>query len=125
MTPFVRLLRAAHWRPGKSSPGERVDARRFVITGDRHWGASITYTDRGSPRDLANFRVHGWVSPLPRVGDVLLVPMQSGRWCECVFVSVEPCGNPRDMFFATCASLERYAELPARQDRPATQLVTA
>ena len=46
-------------------------------------------------------KVVGWKTPKPQVGDLLHALMESGKVGEFEFTTVEPCGDPQDMFFAT------------------------
>lgn len=62
---------------------------------DNHWGHAIDWFD------FNNNRVVGWLNPLPSVGDEFHSEMQSGKVARFRFVTVEPTGNPRDMFFST------------------------
>jgi len=111
------------WNRLRRKPREREDAQRFVMTGDRHWGGAIMFWPERCPTDLASFRVTGWTSPRPRVGDLLLVPMESGRWLECALVEVDLYRDPPDMWSATASSLERYSDETPTVERFSTQLV--
>ena len=59
------------------------------------WGNAINWMD------WEQRRIVGWKTPKPQIGDILHAQMQSGQVAEFEFVSVEPCRNPQDMFFAT------------------------
>lgn len=56
------------------------------------WGANVVVTDHNS--------AHGWLSPLPNAGSLILTNMASGKRAFYVVTSVRPCRNPSDMFFA-------------------------
>lgn len=73
------------------------DKRTYKAGGG--WGDSIVidkYAIDGKPFA----RVHGWKNPLPVKGDLLLIPMESGKTIVGRFIKIEPCGDPPDMFFA-------------------------
>jgi hypothetical protein len=92
-----------------SNPPPRLpDARVYVAHGDIMWGNSITHRTVG-PNELD---VTGWLSraPFPRVGDVLLVKMESGKWGWWLFSNVRPCGNPSDMFVGCAVGAFGYGE---------------
>ena len=67
------------------------------------WGNAIQFSTykKGS----AIQRVHGFKHRFPQPGDVLQVPMESGKPGYWRFTEIEPCGDPRDMFFATISIL--------------------
>ncbi len=61
----------------------------------RKWGHDCTWTKGGEKISVA-----GWCTPVPRVGDYLLLE-QGG--CKLYRVkSVKYPGDPRDMYFAEC-----------------------
>ena len=68
-------------------------SRLFNIGGG--WGNRIEWFSWGKRK------VNGWKTPMPVVGDILHSPMASSKIGVFKFISVEPCGNPSDMFFAT------------------------
>lgn len=72
---------------------ERRDARVYAVGGG--WGDAINWVS------VERLRVVGWKPRKPAVGDWLLAHMQSGSIGVFLFVRVEPCAAPRDMFFAT------------------------
>lgn len=86
MNIFKKLLRPAELKPRKG-------ARLFKIGGG--WGDRISFSEWPS------LRVNGHKTPKPVVGDVLTSAMESGKTLVFLFVSVEPCGDPPDMFFGT------------------------
>lgn len=49
--------------------------------------------------DHSTLHVCGWTQPRPRVGDFLTCEMTSGRMGRFVFVKVELCNDPHDMYF--------------------------
>lgn len=87
MNVFTRLFRKLR---GPRKP--RQDARVFD-TRTAVWGNNVEWTD------IASRHVVGWTEPLPQVGDVLKSPMASGKVGLFVFVKVDPCRDPDDMFF--------------------------
>ncbi len=85
---WERLLRK------RARPREGFRGHRF----GGHWGDRIAWTFPYS--SFHGFgRVCGWKRELPRVGDLLYVRMESGRLYALLFTEVEPCGDPKDMFF--------------------------
>jgi hypothetical protein len=77
----------------RPKPQPRKDASIFEIGGG--WGDAIHWQDTENPR------VVGWKTPMPREGDILVSPMESGKRGKFVFGKIEACGDPRDMFFAS------------------------
>ena len=73
----------------------------YTIGGD--WGDAIHWSDpeqfQQSITHETTFRVYGFKSSIPRVGDTLKGEFIKS-WMWFTFVSVEPCGDPPDMFFA-------------------------
>lgn len=63
------------------------------------------YGSRISWLDVERRRLSGHTTPHPSVGDELRAEMESGRVARFRFVAVEPCGDPRDMWFATVADI--------------------
>lgn len=86
------------------------DARTYVAHGDRVWGNSITFS---SITDTT-VSVSGWLSraPFPRVGDKLLIKMQSGMWEVYLFESVRRACDPNDMFTGSAARAMEYHDAP-------------
>lgn len=70
----------------------RDDARTYEIGGV--WGMSVQWFG-----DTPGTKVVGWMSRRPRIGDILLAPMQSGRIGKYVFTDVDYKLDPKDMFF--------------------------
>ena len=70
----------------------KKEGRIFDMTSGSGWG-NVVHFDRNG------IDVHGWLTPLPKKGDVILVRMKSGKVGKYIFTQVKPCGNPRDMFF--------------------------
>lgn len=70
------------------------------------WGDAIQWVryDTG--------RVAGWKLRKPLVDDLLAVPMQSGNEAVFRFVKVDPCLEPKDMFFGTVKLLGYSKDLP-------------
>ena len=67
------------------------------------WGNAINFSDFKAGEEKQ--KVYGCKHRFPVEGDVVQVPMQSGKKGYWLFVSIEPCGDPRDMFFATVEAL--------------------
>lgn len=67
------------------------------------WGHQIAW---GTNKDSRSWRggsivnITGFRARIPRVDDVVLSRMQSGKVGLFVFTEIEKCGNPYDMFFA-------------------------
>lgn len=57
------------------------------------WGNHIFFFD------FERRRISGHLTPLPEVGDEWHVTMKSGNTMRYEIFSVEPCRDPRDMFF--------------------------
>lgn len=70
------------------------------------WGDSISFFPEGQKG-----RVCGWKTPKPKRGDLLRVPMQSGRTAIFRFTNVDLTGDPADMFFADTEPVA-YEEKP-------------
>ena len=50
------------------------------------------------------------MTPLPQNGDEVVISMDSGKELVCRFYDVEPCGDPRDMFWAKIVALDYLPE---------------
>lgn len=72
-------------------PFVKENPREYHMGGG--WGDAINFTD------VEKGHVVGWKFYIPVVGDILYVPMKSGRTAKCVFTEVECCYDPSDMFF--------------------------
>lgn len=87
--------------PVQSHPNETLI---FTIGGG--WGDIISI-DEWPKKDNKNLAsIHGHKNPIPRIGDILRVPCESGKTMRCKFVAVRPCGDPADMFFADIEAIE-------------------
>lgn len=73
------------------------EQRTYKIGGG--WGDSIII-DKYAVDGKSFTKVHGWKNPLPIKGDLLLIPMKSGKTVIGKFIKIKPCGDPPDMFFA-------------------------
>lgn len=71
------------------------------------WGDAINISDWDKRR------VVGWKTPQPKKGDYLMADMKEGRKGLFRFIKVEPCNDPRDMFFATIQDVGYTDEQPA------------
>ena len=58
------------------------------------WGRKIHFLDDDDTR------IFGWRTPLPEVGDELRFMTVKRAIARFRITKMEPCGNPRDMFFA-------------------------
>lgn len=76
----------------------------YVMSEHRGWGNSIVWTN------WPELRVHGWLSRIPEVGDVLVADFKSGTKCEFQVTSVRTVGDPADMFFADVKFLKYLVE---------------
>lgn len=101
---MIKRLLAKLRRPAKvETVGVRVDARRFTLGGG--WGDAIQFTKDWDCHATDKISVVGWKTPKPRVGDLLFVPMQSGKNVVAVFIEIRSCGDPADMFFGEARAL--------------------
>lgn len=78
--------------------------RRWLITEHQGWGNHIQLSGRDE-RTMTWIWV-GWTTPHPEAGDVIVVPMRSGKTAEFPIAAVRPCGDPPDMWFADCLNAE-------------------
>ena len=68
--------------------------------GGSYWGNSIKLSN--SPATIISgtmLSVVGWKSSRPKPNDLLRMRMASGKVGLCIFVKVELCRDPADMFF--------------------------
>lgn len=91
MRNFLRTMR---WLFFGKKPAEVLKENPTVYTIGGGWGNSIQWSD------TSTWRVHGWKYRIPEVGDELRAPMTSGKTCRFVFLRVDHCWDPPDMFFA-------------------------
>jgi hypothetical protein len=70
------------------------------------WGDALTWDD------FREGRCHGFKRRIPKIGDLAVAKMESGRKLVCKFTKVEPCGDPVDMFFANVEMVD-YADTEA------------
>ncbi len=105
-------------RRSKPMPRPRADAVLYEVGGT--WGSRIEWTDNAAGESLR--RVVGWKSPIPTKGDVLICAMKSGKTGVWVFMGIEYCMDPSDMFFADVCPLGYVGEvgfdLPPRPRHP-------
>ena len=78
--------------------------KTYNMSDYRGWGNSISWTD------WPKLQVHGHLSSIPDIGDVLTCEFKSGNIGEFQFVKVDRCRDPQDMFFA---SVKYLGGLPA------------
>ncbi len=71
----------------------KKDLRLYEYGGG--WGDCIQFSG-----DYKGMRIVGWKSRVPKEGDLLKVPMQSGKSGIFRIVNVDRKMDPRDMFFA-------------------------
>lgn len=66
------------------------------------WGNRIDFVTQPAVIDHIGHKIRfvGWKDRIPDEGDVLLADMESGNTARFVFTLIEPCYDPRDMFFA-------------------------
>lgn len=99
--------------PNGDSVELRDDAEIFILNGDNMWGSSIAWWHPEEHDSGSNiFKIVGWVSPKPQIGDYLLAKMASGKWGKLIFIKVDYCGDPPDMFFADAAGVLEYVDKP-------------
>lgn len=93
----------------------REGARRFTVGGG--WGNAIHIEWDDMKQEV--FSLHGHKTPKPQVGDILMVPMQSGKRVVAIFIEIRPCDDPPDMFFgkafAKCYEEEATFPIPSEQ----------
>lgn len=92
MGTFLRNLR---WMFFGKKPHEVLKENPTVYKIGGGWGDSIQWSE-----DKARWRVHGWKYRIPEVGDELRAAMTSGKTCRFVFLRIDRCWDPPDMFFA-------------------------
>jgi len=63
------------------------------------WGSRISIW-HWPEREGDRCTVHGHKNPRPVKGDLLLIPMQSGKTLLAQFIAMELCNDPPDQFFA-------------------------
>lgn len=73
----------------------------YIVGGG--WGNAIEWSrpEQFSVDNASDtlFTVHGWKSRIPEIGDTLKAEfLKSWKWFT--FVTVKPCDDPPDMFFA-------------------------
>ncbi len=113
-------------------PGHHQRAEGEAVSAGK---TPATFTVGGSWGDAINFsswkdKLHGiacvvgWKSPLPADGDVLRMPMVSGKTLLLRFVNVASCWDPHDMFFADAVAIgyEGETELTALSPRKLKKL---
>ena len=96
----------------KNKYGEKIEVREdyYVFRIGGVLGSTINV--HGKWNDNSNIQeVVGWKQIKPRVGDLLLIKMQSGRDAAFLFAEVEYCGDPHDMFFGTVQAMAYTDEL--------------
>lgn len=107
MEPLKILDRLLTWAGLRTTQGKlmrpRKDARIFRPGGV--WGDAIGYMRFPD-------KVHGHKQTFPRPGDILITRMAHGADLVSIFQTVEPCGNPNDMFFADVEPIGRVDEVP-------------
>lgn len=77
---------------------------RMIDYRTNYWGHSIGGWKRTEDN---SFSVHGFCNRLPIVGDECLHKFSQGIGV-CIFLAVEPCDDPKDMYFAR-VGLTHYA----------------
>lgn len=79
------------------------------------WGHKVDVLEvLGRGEDYGHeLRVAGWLTPLPRVGDFVLLPHEECHDTRYRFETVEPCGDPPDMFFANLSFAPRSSNRAA------------
>lgn len=82
-------------------------AKLGAFPDDNGWGHAIHCRKRLSD---TKFSVHGWLTPLPQIGDTFRQHMHStrktGKCAVMKFTEVRSCGDPRDMFFGEVEFIE-------------------
>lgn len=86
------------------------------------WGNAIEWLgdDQFEKKELSaanTFRVAGWKRDKPKRGDFLKAEFVKSHMVF-KFTKVEPCGNPRDMFFADVKPFSQTMKQPATSTAP-------
>jgi hypothetical protein len=66
----------------------------WVASEHKNWGDNIQWM-KWEDRSIV-----GWTDPHPQPGDQIIFDMKSGRRAIFQIRSVDPCGDPPDMWFA-------------------------
>lgn len=74
------------------------------------WGDMITLFGEWK-QGSSTQRVYGFKSRIPRVEDLLRLPMASGKVLLTEFIKIEKCEDPKDMFFADIKVLGYEGEI--------------
>ena len=106
---------------------KKAERKRWLSTPSRYydtgggWGNAIN-VQRWPSNEGEAARVVGWKSTMPREGDVLRCPMQSGKTVVGRFSKIERCRDPQDMFFADVEIIGYLGDvdLPAEEGAPRT-----
>jgi len=101
--PTTFDFRNSWWGHALHSP--RIEMRR----GPQTWWKRLL---RRAPASFAYLTCMGHSTPRPREGDILLVPMQSGKTARYEVIDIRWLCDPRDMFDVKRADFRGY-EPPA------------
>ena len=80
------------------------------------WGHAIHFP-KERKKDLT-WRVDGFHTPLPSVHDTFLTKGKGGDDLVFIFIEVEPCGDPRDMYFAKVGCIRKATEADKDKAKP-------
>jgi len=91
------LLRMGLWRAGckPCKEGKIIECFDEKMT----WGHNIYFAD------FEDRKIVGWMTPLPEVGDELRFEWDGEKIARFRIIKMEPCGHPRNMFFAYVENL--------------------
>ena len=78
----------------------RKEYKTFT-TNEGGWGNNIEWM--ACIPEKGRYRVSGHKTPMPVEGDKLTALFESGLTREFVFIKMDYCGDPDDMFFASLA----------------------
>ena len=68
----------------------------------QYWGHTVTLQDNIRDKKYGDrAKVVGWLTPIAKLGDEVIIPMNSGRACVYRILEIENQNDPNDMFFAT------------------------
>lgn len=71
------------------------ETKRIITMSDhKGWGNNIYWYD------YSKGRLTGWMSPKPKVGDIVRCEMKSGKIARFEITNIEHAVNVNDMFFA-------------------------
>lgn len=98
-------MKGRNFKPVKQT-GRVIDFRKTA------WGYNFSTQQKF---DDGSFRVAVWMSPGPKVGDLVRWDTAYG-YCDLIVNVVDPCRDPLDMYFLNLAPVARYNNEGERLD---------